>query len=138
MSEENKAMLRRIYDEVFGQGKLDVADEILAPDAVDHEDGSTGPDGLKRVATMFRSAFPDLSVNVHEIMDAGDKVVVRAAATGTHKGDFMGIAATGKRIEVEMIDIVRFEGGKAVEHWGITDTMSLMQQLGAVPEMGPG
>lgn len=138
MSEENKATVRRIYDEIFSQGKLDAADEILAPGAVDHEGGNNGPEGLKQTATMFRTAFPDLSVTVHDIMDAGDKVVARAAMSGTHKGDFMGVAATGKRVEVEMIDIIRFgSDGKAVEHWGIADNMAMMQQLGVVPEMGP-
>jgi len=138
MSEQNKATVRRIYEEVFGQGKLDVADELLAPDAIDHEgEGGTGPQAVKDVVGMFRAAFPDLQVTIDDIMADGDKVASRARFMGTHKGEFQGIPATGKRIEVEVIDIIRFGAdGKAVEHWGLTDNMLMMQQLGVVPEMG--
>ena len=137
MSEQNKATMRRIYDDVFSRGNLDLVDEIVAPNAVDHEGGNNGPEGMKQTVTMFRTAFPDLSFTVHDLLADGEKTIGRITIRGTHKGEFMGIAPTGKAFEVEAIDIVRFEGDKAVEHWGITDNLALMQQLGVVPEMGP-
>ena len=137
MSEQHKAVVRRIYDEVFGQGRLEVVDELLSADAIDHEgEGGTGPQTLKDAAGMFRAAFPDLKVTADDMMADGDKVIARARFTGTHNGEFMGIAPTGKSVEVGMIDIIRFADGKAVEHWGISDNMALMQQLGAAPPMG--
>jgi steroid delta-isomerase-like uncharacterized protein len=94
---------------------------------------TSGPEGIKRLVAMFRAAFPDLKISAEDMIADGDKVAVRSVMRGTHKGEFMGVPATGKRVEVSGIDIVRFEGGKAVEHWGITDNMSMMQQLGAMP-----
>lgn len=139
MSEENKAFMRRFYAEVFNAGKLELIDELLAPDFVDHEEMPGLPptrEGVKQAFAMFRNAFPDLQVTAEDMMAEGDKVVARITMTGTHQGEFMGLAPTGKKIAVSGIDIIRFAGGKAVEHWGQTDTLSLMQQLGAIPPMG--
>jgi predicted ester cyclase len=136
MSEENKALLRRVYDEVMSGGNLDLLDEVIAPNMVDHESGNNGPEGVKEMMSMFRTAFPDLKVTVDDLLADGDKVIARATFSGTHKGEFMGIAGTGKRVDMPMIDIVRIENGKFAEHWGISDNMAMMQQLGAVPEMG--
>jgi predicted ester cyclase len=79
---------------------------------------------------MFRDAFSDFAIVTDDMVAEGDKVFVRAHMTGTHRGEFMGIAATGRSINVPFADIVRFENGKVVEHWGITDTGAMMQQLG--------
>lgn len=136
MSEQNKAAIRKIY-EVFSGGDPSVINQIVAAGAVDHEGmpgiDTSGPEGMKRLIAVFRSAFPDLKMSAEDMIADGDKVAARVTMRGTHKGEFMGVPATGKWVEVSGIDIVRFEGGKAVEHWGITDTMSMMQQLGALP-----
>jgi steroid delta-isomerase-like uncharacterized protein len=126
--------MRRVYDEVFGQGKLDIANEIVAIDGVDHEmPGGRGPDALKQAAMMFRSAFPDFKITMDDAIVEGSQIAVRFTATGTHRGEFAGVPATGKSISISGIDIVRFEDDKIAEHWGYSDQMGLMQQLGAMP-----
>lgn len=140
MSEENKALCRRFYAEVMSQGNVNLIDELCSADFVDHEqfpDVSSGVEGVKQFATMFRAAFPDLSFSVDDMVAEGDKVAVRGTMRGTHKGEFMGIAATGKQIEVPTIDFIRFASGKAAEHWGVTDQATMMQQLGVMPEGAP-
>jgi hypothetical protein len=87
---------------------------------------------------MYRAAFPDLRFNVEDALPSGDKVVMRGTASGTHEGEFMGIAPTGKSVDVPLIDIIRFgDDGLAHEHWGIFDAMAMMQQLGLVPDGPP-
>ena len=86
------------------------------------------------LATMLRSAFPDLKATIEDTIAEGDKVVIRMTWRGTHTGgEFMGIPATGKSVSIGVIDIIRISGGKAVEHWGQMDSMLMMQQLGAIP-----
>jgi steroid delta-isomerase-like uncharacterized protein len=135
MSEDYKRIVRRVYDEVFGQGKLEVADEIIAAGCVDHEmpGGGRGPDALKQVTAMFRSAFPDFKMTMDDAIVDGNQIAVRFTATGTHQGEFAGVPATGKSITMNGIDILRFENGMVVEHWGYSDQMGLMQQIGAMP-----
>jgi len=133
MSDTNKALLRRFYDEVIGQGKLDLIDELISPDFIEHEefpDLPPGREGVKQVFKMFLEGFPDLHFHVKDMVAEGDKVVARLTMHGTHKGPFMGMPPTGKEVFVQAIDILRFTDGKAVEHWGVTDQMSMMQQLG--------
>ena len=137
MSEQNKALFRRMTDEIFVQGKVDVIDEIVDPNMVDHSPvpgQEPGLEGLKKLVTMFRSAFPDLHSRVEDLIAEGDKVVGRMKTSGTHRGEFMGIPSTGKRFEMTEIHIVRIANGKLVEHWGISEDMSMMQQLGVIPE----
>ena len=139
MPEENKAKMRRLIDEGFNQGNLGVVDELIAPDAVDHNlppGIGPGAEGLKQLITMFRTAFPNMHLATEDVIAEGDKVVARSTIRGTHKGEFMGIAPTGKQVTISGIDIVRSEGGKMVEHWGLTDDMGMMQQLGVIPEQG--
>jgi steroid delta-isomerase-like uncharacterized protein len=136
VSEENKALLRRLYDGI-STGNLAVADEVIATDAIEHLQMPPGIEGtaaemLKQFMTVFRSAFPDLHVAPADMIAEGDKVVSRLSITGTHKGDFMGVPASGRQINIESIEIVRFAGGKAVEHWEVVDNMALMQQIGAI------
>ena len=133
MSEQNKAIMRRIYDEVFSNGNLAVVDELVVKDVIEHEEGPQGSEGLKQTVTMFRTAFPDLQFSVEDMIAEGDKVVSRITMRGTHKGEFMGIPATDKTFAVQVIDIIRFANGKAVEHWGVTDSAAMMQQLGGAP-----
>lgn len=141
MSEANKALLRRFYEEVFTKGNLDVIDEISEPNFIDHNPApgqEPGIQGIKKSLMEYRAAFPDLQITVEDMIAEGDKVVARITATGTHKGEFAGIPATGKRASISVIDIVRVANGKAVERWGIEDNMGLMQQLGVIPSPGQG
>lgn len=139
MSEHSKSLLRRFYDEVSA-GNLDVIDELVADDVIEHEKFpglEPNKEGVKQFFALFRSAFPDLRMESHEILAEGDLACARITITGTHEGEFMGMPASGKRIEVEAIDMLRIRNGQATEHWGVTDSMTMMQQLGAIPEQAP-
>ncbi|HKZ23483.1 MAG TPA: ester cyclase [Thermoplasmata archaeon] len=139
-SHTNEALLRRFYDEALSKGNVNVVDELVDRNFVDHEPNppgfKSGIEGTKQVISAMRTGFPDLQVAVNEVIPHGDKVVARVTLSGTHKGKFMDIPPTGKRVSFEGIDIVRFSGGKAVEHWGLTDNMGLFTQLGAIPAPG--
>jgi steroid delta-isomerase-like uncharacterized protein len=141
-TEQNKALFRRFVDEIFNHGNVSLADELLAPDFVEHEELPpgipAGREGVKHLSTMLRSAFPDLKATIHDIIAEGDKVVVRMTWSGTQKGEFMGIPPTGKSVSIGVFDIVRIAGGKLVEHWGQMDNMGMMQQLGVIPAPGEG
>ena len=139
MPEDVKALTRRFYSEVSA-GNLDVCDELVADDFVDHEEFpgiSSDKAGVKQFFAMLRAAFPDVRVEPQEVFAEGELVCARAIMTGTHQGEFMGAPATGKRIEVQLIDILRVRDGQAREHWGLMDAMTMMQQLGAIPEEAP-
>jgi steroid delta-isomerase-like uncharacterized protein len=139
-TEQNKALFRRMVEEIFNRGDMSLVDEFLAPDFVEHEELPPGippgREGVKQLTAMFRSAFPDFKATIDDMIAEGDKVVVRMTWRGTHKGEFMGIPPTGKSVSFGVIDIVRFAGDKFAEHWGLMDSMSMMQQLGAVPAPG--
>ena len=136
--DENKALTQRFFDEVLSQGNLEVIDELLAEDFVEHQAfpgmPTTGPEAAKATMGVFLAAFPDLSATIEDIVAEGDLVVTRATMRGTHTGEFMGMPATGKSFEIQGIDIVRIRDGKGIEHWGLTDDMAMMQQLGLMPE----
>ncbi len=135
-AEETKAVARRINDEVWNQGDLDVIDELIADDAVISIVGAPqeirGPAGFREFVTMYRTAFPDLRITIDEQIGEGDVVVNRWTATGTHEGELMGIAATGKQATTAGININRISGGKLVQGWGIFDQLGLLQQIGAI------
>lgn len=140
MSEENKAIARRIWEEVW-KGKLDVADEILDKSFIGHSLGvelPPGPEGFKQFVSIFRSAFPDIHVTIEDQITEEDRVVTRWTARMTHKGELMGIPATGKQVVVTGISINRFVGDKSVEAWDNWDELGMMQQLGVVPALGEG
>jgi predicted ester cyclase len=139
--EQNKALVCQMVDEIFNRGNVDLADEFLAPDFAEREELPPGlprdREGVKQLTTMLRSAFPDLTATVEDIVAEGDKVVIRQTWTGTHTGgEFMGVPPTGTRVSVGVIDIIRIAGDKFVEHWGQMDSMGMMQQLGAMPPPG--
>ena len=139
MSEHNKAIVRRLFAELWNTGKLSVADEIFTPN-YEHHDSSTpdfghGPESEKKRATLYRTAFPDLRLTVEDIIAEGETVVARWSCRGTHKGDLNGIAPTGKRVNITGISIARFTNGKMSEGFVNWDALSLMQQLGVVPEL---
>jgi len=136
----NSDTLRRAF-ELVSAGDLDGFFDHLADDFVEHE---TGPGlestkaGTKQLFAMMKAGFPDLRFDAEDILESGDKVVARARVTGTNKGEFMGIPASGKSIDIQAIDILRFGAdGLAHEHWGVMDIMSMMQQIGAVPQGPP-
>ena len=130
------ATMRRLY-ELISAGDIDGFGEHLAVGFVEHEELpglGPGKEGVKQLFHMYRAAFPDLRMEPEDVLASGDKVVARVRATGTHQGDFLGMPATGKHVDVQLIDIIRFgEDGRAVEHWGVMDSLAMMQQLGAIP-----
>lgn len=135
--EQNKATMQRIYDDFINTGNLDAADRLIAADVIEHEEfpgTAPGLEGVKQIIAMFRAAFPDLHFTVEDMIAEGDKVVSRVTMRGTHRGEFLGIPPTGKSITVSTIDIARFAGGKVAEHWAVTDNLTMMQQLGVVPQ----
>jgi len=139
MSEENKALVRRELEEVWNKHNLDAIDEIYAPDFVDHSAPPGMPNdraGAKARVGAFLGAFPDFKTTIDILVAEGDLVVNRSTSTGTHTGELGGIPATGKRITVTSIAIVRVAGGKIAEVWFESDQMGLMQQLGVVPAPG--
>lgn len=139
-TEQNKALVRQMVEEVFNRGNMSMADEFLAPDFVEHEELPPGiPPGReapKVLFAMLRSAFPDFKATIEHLIAEGDEVVLHMTWTGTHEGEFMGIPPTGKRISINVIDILGMAEGKCVEHWGVMDSMTMMQQLGVVPAPG--
>jgi len=138
--EENKALVRRFLEEM-NKKNLAVVDELYAANFVGHLAGMEdvrGPEGLKQLVTGFLTAFPDLHRVIEDLVAEGDKVVARLTVTGTHKGDFQGIAPTGKQATVTVIVIFRIVGGKIVETWELIDMLGVMQQIGAIPTPGQG
>jgi steroid delta-isomerase-like uncharacterized protein len=137
---ENKAMVRRVYDEIINQGNLNVADQIFASDYVYRSPGSPelrGPEGFKELIAGYRGAFPDLHMTIDELIAEGDAVASRWTASGTHRGELMGIPPSGKQVTISGLIITRFAGGKATDDFEIFDTMGLLQQIGAMPAPEP-
>ena len=130
-------VIQRFYDETLSKGNLDAIDELVTDDVVDHEEGlpgqPEGKDGVRFFVNTMREAFSDLKATIGPSLESGDMASAEVTITGKHTGEFMGVPATDKSFEIQAIDIVRFEDDKCAEHWGVTDNMSLMQQLGAVP-----
>ena len=136
-TEENKAIVRRVNDEVWSEGHLDVIEELIADNFVATVVGAPeqirGPQGFREFVVMYRTAFPDLRITVDEQFAEGETVITRWTATGTNEGELMGMPATGKQATVAGININRISGGKLVEGWGLFDQLGLLQQIGAVP-----
>ncbi len=137
---DHTATARRFYD-LVNAGDLDGFGAMLADDFVEHEETpglAPTKEGTLEFFRIYRAAFPDMRLDPLDVIASGEKVVVRARATGTHQGEFMGLPATGRSIDVPLIDILRFgDDGLALEHWGVLDAMTMMQQLGAIPEEAP-
>jgi len=132
--EQNKALDYQWYERINAHD-LEGALALVSPDFVDHENPTApgGLEGLRRFFTMQLAAFPDMHATMLDQFAEGDKVVHRIQVEGTHQGTLMGIPPTGKRVKFTLIDIIRVAEGKMAEHWGETDIMGLMQQLGVVP-----
>jgi predicted ester cyclase len=135
MSEHNKAKVRRIIEEVYGQGRLDLVEEVATGDLVIHA-GSLdirGREGAKEYVAALRAGFPDIRFTIEDQVAEGDTVVTRWSARGTHSGNFAGVPATGRAIRMTGTDIDRMAGGKVAECWSHLNELGLMRQLGAVP-----
>jgi steroid delta-isomerase-like uncharacterized protein len=142
VSDQNKSLSRRVLDEVWNQGNLKVIDELTAPNATFYDANVpggkfTGPEGLRQFVQIYRGAFPDVRFTVEDQIAEGDKVCTRWTAVGTHKGELMGIAPTGKRATVTGVGIDRYQNGKFVEAWASYDMLGMLQQLGVVPSLAP-
>jgi steroid delta-isomerase-like uncharacterized protein len=128
---------RRLYD-LLNAGDIEGFGALLAEDFVEHEETpglAPTREGVMQFFRMYRAAFPDLRMDPEDVLASGDKVVTRARATGTHQGELMGMPPTGKNVDVQLIDIMRFdEDGLVAEHWGVVDMLAMMQQLGVVPD----
>jgi steroid delta-isomerase-like uncharacterized protein len=140
VSEENKENMRRVLEEAFGQGRVEVVDEVLHSNFVCWDPNSEtgeirGADTIKSEIEYFRNAVPDLTYTVDDQIVEGDMVVSRYTASGTHQGEFFGVPGSGKRIEMTGINIDRFdESGKLVEEWVEYDLLGAMRKIGAIPE----
>jgi steroid delta-isomerase-like uncharacterized protein len=137
---DHAATTRRMYDRL-SSGDIDGFGEGLADDFVEHEETpglAPTKDGVLEFFRMQLAGFPDLRMNHQDLLVSDDKVVIRSKLTGTHQGELMGIPATGRSIDVSLIDIIRFgDDGLAHEHWGVIDSMTMMQQLGVIPAGPP-
>lgn len=136
----NERDFRRLIDGAFCRGDVAVIDELVSPDASDHEAGS-GPRGQGResfrfVVGLLRTAFPDLEVTVEDLVSAGDKTWARVRYHGTHLGRFMDAAPTSRRAEWDGVSICRWADGRLVEHWGVVDRLGGLQQLGLLRQAG--
>lgn len=143
ISDENKARFRQFIDELINKKNAGAIDDFVAEDYTEHNPPPaefgvpSGREGLKIMMGMFFTAFPDLDVHIDELIAEGDTVVGRMTTSGTHKGDFMGIPATGKKATFTEMHMIRLANGKMVDHWGNSDDLGMMQQLGVIPSQ-PG
>jgi len=130
-----EVVARRLIDEGFNQGRLTVADELIAHDLIEHQNygpqHAPGPSGVKAVILSLRSAFSDFHLRIEDVAINGELVWLRSVATGTHAGPYMGRPPTGLPIRVEVFDVLRVHAGQVVEHWGVPDRLGALQQIGA-------
>jgi steroid delta-isomerase-like uncharacterized protein len=137
---DHSASIRRLYD-LINAGDIDGFGRQLADDFVEHEELPGIPPtkaGVVQYFGMMLAAFPDMRMDVEDVIASGDKAVARLRVTGSNKGGFMGMPATGKSVSVKLIDITRFgDDGLAREHWGVVDQLAMMQQLGVIPAGPP-
>ncbi|MEV7401479.1 ester cyclase [Streptomyces sp. NPDC091267] len=139
LAASNKATFSRFHDAV-NSGDADriarTIDEVVDPDVLFHApvpSGVAGVQALKNVWTVLLGAFPDLHVAVQDVVAEGDKVVYRNTVTGTHRGEYLGLPPTGRSVEYGEMFVVRFDGGRIAEIWGVVDVLAQMRQLGLVP-----
>jgi predicted ester cyclase len=134
-TEANIAALRRVILEGFGDGDLNVIDQLLAPSLKEHQFGVYPPnaEGVKKAIADLHVSFSDMSYTVEHVTASNDMVWMHVKARGRHTGPLGAIPPTGKTFEIDVVDIARVEDGKIVEHWGVPDRFSMMQQLGVLP-----
>jgi steroid delta-isomerase-like uncharacterized protein len=131
---DNKAIARYLTEEVFNKGNLEAVDEVISSDFTHHDPNtrefSSGPMGYKKFIQSYRKAFPDLEITIEQQISEGDLVVDRWKGRGTHQGELMGMAPTGKQVSITGMTIHRIVAGKIVETWNNFDSLSMVQQLG--------
>ena len=134
-TEDHKAIVRRVYEEFTNRRQLDLADDLFAPDFVDHGAPTTrtGTEGVKETTRLFLVAFPDFQFEIEAMVAEGDLVHVRGTISGTQQGAYAGLPASGKRARWSAMDDFRFENGKIVERWTERNRIALLKQLGALP-----
>jgi steroid delta-isomerase-like uncharacterized protein len=137
-TEPNKAQFRRTLEAMFNKGDLDLVDELVAPDFLNHDVppgmNNRGPESARQVVMILRTAFPDLHFTIEDLVAEGDTVAGRVTMRGTHLGPFQGIPATGRSFEQAHMHFVRFREGKAIEHRAVRDDLGMMRQLGVISE----
>src|ERR687890_895565 len=135
MSERNKSLARRWFEDLFSRGDLDAAEEILSADFLDHlpREEERGIEELKDYVSVYRTAFPDIEDTVEEIVAEADKVVVRWRSRGTHQGEFMGVAPTGRHVMFTGMRLFRIAEDKIAESWANIDERGLQEQLSTAP-----
>jgi steroid delta-isomerase-like uncharacterized protein len=138
--EANKQIARRWSEELWSQGRLEVADEIVAPDYVRHDPGdpipAPGPAGVKRLVQTIRGYTPDLQITINDLIAEGDRVVTRYTTRGTDTGGFMGRPPTGRVTQITGMQFFRLRDGKIVESWALRDDVTALRQLGILPGSG--
>ncbi len=136
MAQENSALIRRWFEEVWNNGRMEVIDEMASPDVIGHgqaqHDTDIGLHEFRNFAVGLRAAFPDMKVVIDQTLEQGDKVVARWTSTMTHKGEFLGVAPTGKKVTITGTTIQRIVDGRIVEGWDNWDQLGLLVQIGAV------
>jgi steroid delta-isomerase-like uncharacterized protein len=141
MASENKAIVRRLYEEVWNKRRVELVDELMSPSHAMHDnhlpDSGVGPEAYKRNVARYVTGFPDLRFTVEDMVAENDKVAVGWTISGTHKGEFRGISPTGRKVSVEGITINQIAGGKIMDSYVSWDALGLMQQLGVAPAFGP-
>src|SRR5437016_5821594 len=133
---ENKAHFRRTYEELFNQGNFAIADDLIAPGFLNHgapPGKNRGPESMRQVVTMLRTAFPDLHFTIEDLVAEGDTVAGRVTMSGTHQSSFQGIPPTGRSFQQEHMHFVLFRDGRAIEHRAVRDDLGMMRQLGVIP-----
>lgn len=137
---DNKEIIRRLNEEAWGEGNLDLVDDYVSDGYVEHNSASPepirGPEGYRENVEMVRAAFPDMDVTVDDLIQDGDKIAYRYSIVGTHEEPFMGIEPTGVEVEIAGTGIAQIENGQLVEGWSIADVMGTMQQLGVIDPPG--
>jgi steroid delta-isomerase-like uncharacterized protein len=134
---EPDQLVRQFFSEVFNHGRTDAVDAFIHPDHRNHDptapDVPTGPEGVRRLVELYRTAFPDIHFEHQDLIAVGDKVAHRWTFTGTHRGEIMGVEPTGKSVTIEGIEVNRIANEKIAESWAISDALGLLAQLGAQP-----
>ena len=132
---ENKATVQHLYEQLFNQRNLSVADEVIALDFINHNTppgSNRGPESMRQLITMLSTAFPDMHYTIEELVAEGDTVVTRVTVSGTHRGPFQGIPPTGRSFRQDQMHFIRFRDGKVVEHRAVRDDLGVMRQLGVI------
>lgn len=136
-SPDLRAVAARIFHDLISKGEIALAEQLIAPDYIDHRGGPQGRAGFVLGLQMVRAAFPDWTSTPEDLVVEGDRVAGRWTVTGTHQGEFMGIPATGARITMAEAGVLRFQDGQLAEIWRVVDELSLLRQLGVLPSLEP-